>query len=205
MAYVLGFFAADGYIVNTKRGSHFWCIQITDRTLLESIKLTINSKHKISTRLRSGQESTIYRLQIGSKEMCEDLAVLGFFESKAKRMILPKVPASYFSNFVRGYFDGDGNVWSGRMHKDRERDFPALLTMFTSGSLGFLEALLSKLREAGLHGGSIYTSKQNYSRLQFSTKDSLKLYDFMYNQPYPKDLFLERKKSVFERYKRLRS
>jgi len=34
MAYVLGFFSADGYITINKRGGQFWCIQITDKKLL---------------------------------------------------------------------------------------------------------------------------------------------------------------------------
>ena len=50
MAYVLGFFAADGYITIPKRGGGYWCIQITDRQLLESIKRVIDSDHKISVR-----------------------------------------------------------------------------------------------------------------------------------------------------------
>ncbi|MEK7144930.1 MAG: hypothetical protein AAB794_03715 [Patescibacteria group bacterium] len=38
MAYVLGFFAADGYMTLNKRGAHFWSIQITDKNILEGIK-----------------------------------------------------------------------------------------------------------------------------------------------------------------------
>ena len=79
MAYVLGFFAADGYMTVNKRGGQFWCIQITDKKLLESIKKVIGSEHKISIRLPSkAHEKTIYRIQIGSMEMCNDLRMLGF-------------------------------------------------------------------------------------------------------------------------------
>ena len=38
MAYILGFFAADGYITVNRRGGQFWCIQINDKELLEEIK-----------------------------------------------------------------------------------------------------------------------------------------------------------------------
>jgi len=44
MAYVLGFFAADGYITVNKRGGQFWCIQITDKKLLVSIREAIKSE-----------------------------------------------------------------------------------------------------------------------------------------------------------------
>ena len=54
MAYVLGFFAADGYMTVNKRGGHFWCIDIADRKHIEKIKKVIQSNHKISIRERSG-------------------------------------------------------------------------------------------------------------------------------------------------------
>ena len=207
MAYVLGFFAADGYITLNKRGANFWCIQIADKTLLESIKAVIRSEHKISVRPKRGNNSSIYRLQIGSKSMCNDLRKIGFAERKSKTLVLPNVPERYLSQFVRGYFDGDGNVWAGLIHKKRGVSSLAILTAFTSCSLVFLKQLHQKLLHAGIHGGSIYKAKGNYARLQFSTHDSLKLYDFMYNRHtgLKNGLFLHRKKSVFEKYRRSRN
>src|SRR3989338_11674113 len=86
MAYVLGFFAADGYITVNKRGGQFWCIQITDKELLENIRKTIQSHHKISIRRRIGNSKTQYSLQVGSIEMCDDLRALGFTERKSKNL-----------------------------------------------------------------------------------------------------------------------
>ena len=96
MAYILGFFAADGYITVNKRGGQFWSIQIIDQGLLEQIKKAIGSDHKIGVRERRGNESTIYRLQIGSIEMCDDLRELGFNERKTKSLATPFVPDKYF-------------------------------------------------------------------------------------------------------------
>ncbi|MDD3531377.1 MAG: LAGLIDADG family homing endonuclease [Candidatus Pacebacteria bacterium] len=206
MAYVLGFFAADGYITLNKRSAHFWCIQITDKLLLEAIKEAVGSEHAISVRKRSGNENTIYRLQIGSKEMCDDLRHLGMKERKTKSMTIPHVPEKYFSHFVRGYFDGDGNVWVGRVKKRNGASNLAIITMFTSCSFEFLERLHLRLAKSDVKGGSIYKAKQGYARLQLSVNDSLKLYDLMYNQPASSigSLFLERKKRVFEKYILLR-
>ncbi len=203
MAYVLGFFAADGFITHNKRGANFWCIQITDKKLLEEIKRVIQAEHKISKRTRRENEKTIYRLQIGSIEMCDDLRRLGFSERKTKSLAVPHVPKKYFSHFVRGYFDGDGNVWVGHTHKDRNKPSLTIRTMFTSCSVRFLISLHDRLMLFGIRGGCIYNSKDNYSRLQFGSGDSLKLYDFMYNQGafFEDSLFLERKKIVFEKYR----
>ncbi len=205
MAYVLGFFAADGYITVNRRGGQFWSIQIVNKELLENIKKVVGSEHKISTIKRmkkfSGKVSvyTIYRLQVGSIEMCDDLRRLGMRENKTKSLAVPNVPNKYFHDFVRGYFDGDGNVWKGLLHKKRKKRTLAIFTMFTSCSFKFLHALQLKLKTHGLLGGSIYKAKENYCRLLFSLRDSMKLYDFMYNKLENKP-FLSRKKVVFEKY-----
>ncbi len=200
MAYILGFFAADGYLTLNKRGAHFWNIQITDEHILIEIKKAIRSEHKISVRSRKGNEKIIYRLQIGNKEMCTDLEKLGFMPNKTKSLAVPHVPQKYFSHFVRGYFDGDGNVWFGLTKKERKSPSLTLLTAFTSCSRRFLVLLLKKLRQQGIDGGSIYDSKNNYSRLQLGTRDSLKLYKLMYNREDSSELLLVRKKVVFERF-----
>lgn len=207
MAYVLGFFSADGYITVNRRGGQFWCIQITDKKLLEQIKKAIESEHKISARSGSGNESPLYRLQIGSVEMCDDLRKLGLRERKTKSLVVPNVPDKYFADFTRGYFDGDGNVWMGFLNKKRNRPILGLKTMFTSCSLDFLNQFHKRLRKFGTEGGSIYVSKGNYSRLQFSSNDSLKIYNFMYNQcaSCKISFFLKRKKRVFEKFKKLKN
>lgn len=202
MAYVLGFFAADGYITVNRRGGQFWCIQITDKKLLEDIKYVIKSEHKISVRIgKKVNESDQYRMQIGSIEMCDDLRKLGFNERKTKRLSIPNIPSRYFCHFVRGYFDGDGNVWIGNMHKKRKNSSMAIITMFTSCSNEFLRELQKVLKSFNINGGCVYKSKKNYSRLQYSTNNSLKLHDFMYNKLGLSKLFLERKKRIFEKYK----
>lgn len=209
MAYVLGFFAADGYITVNKRGGQFWCIQIIDKKLLESIKKVIESDHKISVRLpRKFGENILYRLQIGSIEMCDDLRGLGFSERKTKNLTITNIPGKYFSDFVRGYFDGDGNIWQGEIHKERKTRHTVLKLYFTSGSYQFIKSLDIKLHLLlDLEEGCIYRSKKKqFCRLQFSTKNALKLYDFMYNRDVKdlKGLYLERKKKIFEKFKSLR-
>jgi len=203
MAYVLGFFAADGYITVNKRGGQFWCIQITDKKLLEEIKNVIQAEHAISERKGSRGTHSLYRLQIGSIEMCDDLRRLGFSERKTKNISVPCVPKEYFFDFVRGYFDGDGNVWSGNIHKERATSHVTIRIMFTSCSLEFLRGLQKIIGSFGIEGGSLYKAKGNYARLQFSAKAALKLYDYMYNQcssSKRNGLFLQRKKDVFEKY-----
>jgi len=207
MAYILGFFSADGYLTHNKRGANFWSIQITDKELLECIRKVVGSEHKISEKIGKGNEKTLYRLQIGSKEMCKDLSKLGMFVRKTDSMSVPNVPAKYFSDFVRGYFDGDGNVWVGYLHKDRPKTTLSIQVALTSCSTNFLLELRRRLRLDMIIKRVISKGGSNFYRLVYSVKDSLKLYDFMYNHLIDQnsDIFLSRKRSVFERFIKMQS
>ncbi len=199
MAYILGFFAADGYMTVNKRGGQFWCFDIKDLTLLKGIKAAIESDHKISTRYRRERKSISFRLQIGSIEMCDDLRKLGFGPNKTLRLWMPNIPNEYFGDFVRGYFDGDGCVWTGYIHKSRRVWSQTISIMFTSCSNEFLLALKNRLEMFGIEKGVLSRRNPNYSRLVYSVRNSLKIYDFMYNRPC--NLFLFRKKVIFDDYK----
>lgn len=203
MAYVLGFFMADGSVDVNPRGSHYLSIQICDKELLENIRDVLGSNHKISSKRGLKNESDRYRLQIGSREICDDLRGLGVSEQKAHTMSIPDVPRKYFSDFVRGYFDGDGHVWMGEIHKNRKTKHLTLQTGFTSCSFNFLNDLKKYLENFGIKEGSLYSQK-NYFRLNFSMKNSLLLHKIMYNSIENK-LFLERKKIIFEKFIKMRS
>ena len=202
MAYVLGFFMADGSLDVNPRGSQYFNFHIRDKKLLESIREVMNSEHKIATRKVVGGNSVQYRLQIGSKEMCDDLRSLGVQEQKAHNMKIPSMPRVYFSDFVRGYFDGDGNIWMGKVHKDRGKATNTLMTTFTSCSGEFLKDLKKLLNLEGLSGGSLFFSRKAY-RLQYSVMDSIMLYRILYTRCHS-TLYLKRKKKIFEEYIKMR-
>lgn len=199
MAYVLGFFAADGCMIKNNRGAHYIEFHITDLDILEKIKILLNSQNKISIRKTREGLKTAYRLQIGSREIFNDLIMLGFAPRKSNIVELPDIPVEYFKDFTRGYFDGDGNVYAGEYQRKGRKDRSVtLLAGFTCGSEKFLEKLHIKLQvSAGVLGGTSH-SIGTYYRLYYSVKDSCKLYEFMYNTK--SDLFLERKKNIFEGY-----
>ncbi|MFA6416453.1 MAG: LAGLIDADG family homing endonuclease [Candidatus Paceibacterota bacterium] len=203
MAYVLGFFAADGYITVNKRGGQFWSIQIIDQKLLEQIKKIIGSNHKIGVRTRKENENTVYRLQIGSIEMCNDLRKLGYGERKTKNMSIPSVPRKFFPDFLRGYFDGDGNVWVGYKHKDKKPTL-TMQVSFTSCSGVFLSSLREVLANFGLGKGSLY-DRDTAFRLSYSAMDGIKLYRLMYLCYSIGELYLPRKRKVFERFIKMRA
>ena len=204
MAYVLGFFTADGSMIKNRRGAHFIELEITDKDLLKNIKELLGSNHKISIRKdKFNKWKRLYRIQIGSKEMFNDLLKLGLVPRKAKRIKLPNIPKKYFSHFVRGYFDGDGNVTiCTYQRKARNNESVTILQSgFTSGSKIFLTDLKNKLlKEKIIKGGTLYYSNKGW-RLYFSINDSKRFYSFIYGGLDKNNkLFLNRKKSIFEKF-----
>jgi hypothetical protein len=199
MAYVLGYFAADGSMIKSKRSAYYVEFTTTDRILLENFKSATGVQNKISERSRSNIIwKSQYRIQVGSKTWFEDLTALGFTPNKSLTLVLPAIPAEFLGDFVRGYFDGDGCVyfkkhWSS-WHKKEVWVFSSL---FTSGARHFLEELHQVLLENGISGGHIAQKKRGYA-LVFSRHDSLALYDIMYNTGQVSGLFLPRKRDKFE-------
>ena len=153
------------------------------------------SEHKISIKIRKRkEEKTSYRLQIGSKEMFNDLYALGMRQNKTKSLTVPNVPNKFFCHFIRGYFDGDGNVWVGYVHKERKTTLRTIRSVFTSCSNLFLEEIKKKLEKFYIQKGVLRRGKGNYYTLTYSVFNSLKLCDFMYNRLGTSKLLLRRKK-----------
>lgn len=201
MAYILGFLFADGSVSITKQGGYYFSFHSSDRDLLFRMREIMKSDHKISK--RNKRSGNVFRLQIGSKEMVGDLFILKLRETKTRRMEFPDIPKKYLADFIRGYFDGDGNIWMGLVHKERKIKTMTLQIAFTSASREFLIDLHNTLKNLGIKGGSIFGIKnKNCSRLLFSTNDSFQLSKIMYNGECI-SLFLNRKRKVFERYKEL--
>ena len=119
-------------------------------------------------------------------------------------MQLPDIPLKFFGDYVRGYFDGDGNVWVGFVHKERKTPLKTIQVAFTSGSSEYLKSLHAAFKESGLIGGGLYIPKtENFARLTLSVQDAFKLYEIMYNGSH--ELYLKRKKLIFEQFMKLRS
>lgn len=112
MAYVLGFFAADGCLTINPRGAKYLDFTSCDRDVLVKIRRLMRSGHKISNyrSKRPGIWKDKFRLQIGSKYIFSHLVALGFMVNKSLTIQFPSVPDPFLLHFVRGYFDGDGFI-----------------------------------------------------------------------------------------------
>jgi hypothetical protein len=202
MAYVLGYFAADGSMIRNKRGGCYIEFTTIDKCLLESLIRATNAHQHIAVRKRKGRGKkwkTQYRIQIGSRKWFEDLGALGFTRAKSSVLRFPKAPTDFFGDFVRGYFDGDGCVYFGKQWSTWHRkQVWSFTTRFTSGTKKFLVELQKRLKSYNVQGGYIY-SKNRGHELVFSRHDSVALYEIMYNTANTSNLFLPRKRVKLEK------
>jgi len=195
MAYILGYFIADGSMMINNRGAKFLDFSSVDKELIVSIKSTLKSEHKIKRRIRA-RTKPVFRLQVGSKDIFNDLLKFGIMPNKTGIEVMPNIPKKYFADFLRGYFDGDGTV---SIYNRKDRNSKTILTGFTCKNKTFLEIIKKTLYDSKIvDGGTLFYSAKVW-RLCFSVRDSKSLYNFMYND-YGDKLYLRRKKSVFKKF-----
>ena len=192
MAYVLGFIIADGAVFTNPRGSQYIAMYSTDREIIEKIRYTMSSNHRIGERVRkNNHHKNLFVFQIGSKRFVGQLKKFGIVQNKSLVIRLPKIPENYFRHFVRGYFDGDGCIYFGK-HKSKDRKNPRriLSTRFSSGSKQFLEDLKKRLQRYTASGG-IYKKGTSWD-LYYTHRDSRRLFQLFYGQ-MKTNLYLSRK------------
>jgi len=106
MAYVLGYWFADGNMYSQKScSSYVVSIGSKDVEHLEVLK------HVIGTgKLTRITGSEVYKLVICRKELYDELLRLGGTERKSLTLRWPEVPDAFLAHFARGYIDGDGSL-----------------------------------------------------------------------------------------------
>lgn len=110
-AYFLGLIFADGC---NKIQSVFLGLAEGDQYLVEALRKDVNYGGKIYIMKRKKPHHKIrYCLELCSLKMTEDISNLGCPPNKSLILKFPtSVPDNLMCHFLRGYFDGDGSVFS---------------------------------------------------------------------------------------------
>lgn len=178
-AYLLGLFFADGSCRNDRP-----VIQINlsdpDIYMVEAIRDILSPGKKLQLHTKKAENlKESKRLEIRSKKLHKRLIELGCIPLKSWDLCgLPKISDMYFNDFVRGYFDGDGGVYSPKQNlKDVNVKF--------RGTERFLKNLQKKLFELdrGLTGSyySETTEKGESPALCYGGRKQVEqIYRFMY-------------------------
>jgi intein-encoded DNA endonuclease-like protein len=200
MAYVLGYFCADGCMFINSGGSQYISFVSIDKELLEKIKWILKSTHKIAPKRQERPNcKPTFWIQIGCKEIYADIKSLGLSSKKEHRLKLPSIPSPYLRHFLRGYFDGDGCITFGSYkRKNRKSKTSLVTTRFASASREFLADIKQRIGQlTGIKGGFI-TRWDSCNYLVYAKSDSKRLFRYMYNK-INSDFYLKRKYNSYSR------
>lgn len=202
MAYLLGYIYADGGLEDSPRlrGRYIRLTSI-DKDRIKFAQKQLQAAHPIQKLPKATpKEKQRFLLRIGSKKMFAQLTSIGLSPKKSLTVRMPEIPKKYLSDFVRGYFDGDGCVFvETAVNPKGKRILKALRVIFTSGSKKFLIDLENLLKEhVPLEGRNITSARRCY-QLRYSTKDSVSLFCYLYASASP-DAYMGRKYDTFMKY-----
>lgn len=190
MAYLLGFVCGDGYL--SHRHGYLMAIELAlkDIEILTAmasrigvVPISIIERHTGNSAGKKYCKTSLY-----SKQIYNDLSLLGITENKSLTLRFPNVPDEYLQDFVRGVFDSDGCI----SIFDGGKDIFICASHAFGNSLGFI-----------LNWHGIETIKPRISsitKVRLSTKkENIKrFFDFMYGGiDLENDLYLKRKHNKF--------
>ncbi|WP_456271135.1 LAGLIDADG family homing endonuclease [Bacillus sp. AK031] len=178
MAYILGFFCADGFIATDNQS-----VSISQKE--RSILLRIRSELESNQPLYYNSDSGVYMLHFHSKIIKDDLITLhGITPNKSHTLKFPKIPPVYLSHFIRGYFDGYGFV-----------KYERSVVSFVGGSRLFMNRLKEIIETLGFD--TELQQFDNCYRLFLTGRKSIQKFSrWIYKD---KDLYLERKFHEFSK------
>ena len=153
MAYIFGFWFADGHIRKTVDNGYYFVITQhgKDKYLMEQILKEMGSDAPLQ---KHGDNA--FNLVINSRQIVENIIRLGGGYRKSLTCRFPNIPRKYLPDFIRGLFDGDGSVNSDRKTKNGRNI--GYSSSMTSGSKKFIYELKTVL-EKNIDGIKISTHR----------------------------------------------
>jgi len=179
MAYILGFWYADGCIKDNRRFSIYQ--HKKDKYLLRNMLNAMSSDYPI----HDDKRDCCY-FEVSSRKICDDVKEIGGICRKSLTMSLPLIPQNFFKAFVRGYFDGDGCITYDSCSSK-------YMSYITSGSKKMLIQIKDELGAIDIKGNI-----NNQCSIKFSALNTIKLGEFMYNDIDENTLKLNRKYEKFK-------
>ena len=122
-AYVIGLIASDGNVYKRKNSENRqgWVrisLKSNDIKILKDIAIDMKSNKPVLT--CNGRVTETAELSIVSNNILEQLDIIGIRQRKTWDMsineIIKNIPKEFLSDFIRGYFDGDGSIY---INKDK--------------------------------------------------------------------------------------
>ena len=187
-AYWLGFIAADGTVV---RSAFSVSLAIKDIDHLYRLKKAMKADHPVRTYSYPERRQEFARFLISSKPLVASLGRLGITQNKTFTLCMPPIPRKWIGAFVRGYFDGDGSIYSNKKSENYTRAYVRI-----NGTKILLDVFAE---EFSLRGIKCRVRPEKRSKIYLLTVDAtvsvMRLRDWIYTDAA---VFLPRKKERFE-------
>ena len=190
-AYWLGFLYADGCVRKTKSGSQVVLkLSIKDESHLIRFKNDIESEHRIfhnqsKTISKKGTHSVSNNclIRVNSNEMVSDLINQGCVSRKTFIIDTPNIQERFYKDFIRGYYDGDGNFFYS------EKTKMSIITIVCASKKfrTFLIDVISKLPNIG----KIHEDNDKFTIKIVNIAGIVSFLDYIY---YDSKIYLNRKK-----------
>lgn len=139
-AYHLGFIGADGYILDRSICQNIFGISLKDVDIkyLERLRKDINGKTKINKKA-----GDMLALEFASDEFCQNLKKHGVTPRKSFTFKPKNIPEEYKEDFLAGYFDGNGSVFSCVHNKEYPdyRRYEINISTASEGVVKYIENL----------------------------------------------------------------
>jgi hypothetical protein len=192
-AYVLGFIYADGCVYNNYLSI---CLSNKDVEILNFIKKELNYDGKIYEHYSKIKDKKYVGLSISSKKIVNDLIKLGIIRNKTYlSKELPSYNKLYEGAFLRGFFDGDGSIYS-----NNNRGFLEYTIAF-SGNLCVLNQIKIILKDYKISSSNVRHRHNNDESCMLEIRGNInieKIYNLFYNIS---EFHLKRKKERFDNFK----
>jgi hypothetical protein len=190
-AYFLGLLYADGNV--TKKVLSI-SLQEKDKPILVKFKDVLNYTGPILSVKKLGNRQQQWKLSITAPNLIQDLLPHGLYPNKGTTLTFPTtISENLYHHFIRGYFDGDGCIYTNNINKDY------LFSML--GPFDFLSKVQSILiKELYLNKTKLYNPKNckitQLHVLTYQGKQNLiKISDYLYNDA---NYYLDRKYDKFK-------
>jgi DNA-binding transcriptional regulator WhiA len=195
-AYIVGLFLADGYVGKHQLGLK---LKKSDKEIVNKIKNYFSEEIKLQ------EDNNTFGFVVSSMKACENAINLGILRNKTdKEMIIPEMEVKYYSDFIRGFFDGDGTVFKcnnkylkSNICSPKIEILIKIQEILTNNNIFSTINKESRIGKTFIlpQGNSIIGTMDMY-RLYIRKKEDLKrFYYFLYNDC---DFLLKRKKEIFD-------
>lgn len=199
--YLLGLIGSDGYI-SAKSNSIELQLNSRDKKLLENLRDVIVPGKKIS--YKQSTDSSL--LKLDNKEIHVEVSKYIEPGAKSHSFRMPTgIPDEYFSHFLRGYSDGDGNisVKKGQRKFNAHTKYYFGLRFRILGTKSFLLSVSDTLYRLGITSNRVTPHrKDKIFYIEYGFKMAEKVLNFIYKDCLFK---LDRKFNVFQEIKTMDS